>query len=284
MRLSIITPTRNIARWLPECLESVRSQEGDAELVEHLVLDGESTDGCADIARRLGARVLEVKHQGLYSKINLGVKEATGNVIGYLGGDDALLPGTVKTVSEWYESGRHPMLVGGIRWTDIHGKPLGDLAAPPSWITSEMYASLGWSCMQTTSVFLRKEFLEELGGYDDSYVYSGDYELYTRALSRARFDRTSRSLSAWRMHGQNLSLSKDAGIQEENGRIQAAFAPSSPGRRRMYQLLLKIWLNGSSPRWFMYKKIPGLRPSSGGGNEADQPTDRSAVGLPLDGA
>ena len=274
MRLSIITPTRNIARWLPLCLESVRSQSGDAELVEHLVLDGESTDGCADIARLHGAHVLEVKHQGLYAKLNLGVKEATGDVIGYLGGDDIWLPGTVKTVGEWYENGRHPMLVGGIRWTDVNGHPRGDLAAPPSWITSEMYASLGWSCMQTTSVFVRKEFLEELGGYDESYVYSGDYELYARALSRARFDRTSRSLSAWRMHGQNLSLSKSVGIQEENVRIQAAFAPSSPGRRKAYQLLLKIWLNGSSPRWFIYKKLARLRRSSGGGTAADS-ADRS---------
>ena len=266
MRLTIITPTRNIARWLPECLESVRAQKGDAELVEHVVLDGESTDGSAAVARRHGARVVEVRHQGLYAKINLGAKHASGDVLGYLGGDDVLLPGAVKVVDEWFENGRNPMLVGGVRWTDVEGRSRGDLAPPPAWMSSEMYASLGWSCMPTTSVFIRREFMEELGGYDESYVSSGDYEFFARALTRARFDRSSKSLSAWRMHGQNLSLSRSSVIEEERIRIQAAYAPTSGILSYVYRIVLKIWLNGRSPTWFMLKKFPVLQPLIAGGD------------------
>jgi glycosyltransferase involved in cell wall biosynthesis len=260
MRLTIITPTRNIVRWLPECLESVRAQQGDAELVEHLVLDGESTDGSAAVARRHGARVMEVRHQGLYAKINLGAKHASGDVLGYLGGDDVLLPGAVKVVDEWFESERNPMLVGAIRWMDVEGRSRGDLAPPPAWMSSEVYASLGWSCIQTTSVFIRREFMEELGGYDESYEFSGDYEFFARALTRARFDRSSRSLSAWRMHGHNLSRSKAAGIESERIRIEATFAPKSLAKRTAYRHALKIWLNATSPRWFLHKRLSDMFP------------------------
>ena len=84
---------------------------------------------------------------------------------------------------------------------------------------------------------------------------------FARALTRARFDRSSRSLSAWRMHGNNLSRSKAAGIESERIRIEATFAPKSRARRTAYRHALKIWLNATSPRWLLHKKLALLRPA-----------------------
>lgn len=260
MRLSIVTPTLNIGHWLPECLDSVSSQAKHAEFIEQIVVDGGSRDSSVEIATAHGARVVQVDRAGLYFQLNVGLSVAEGDVIGYLGGDDILLPGAVKVVDDWYRSGRNPILIGGIRWTDLDGKTRGDLAAPPTWMTSEMFASLGWNCMQHTSAFVRKDLMVDLGGFDETYDYCGDYEFFARALRKVRFDRSRHSLSAWRMQGIEPSPEKARGTEEENRRILEAYAPASGARRQAYRTGLKVWLNGRSFRWFAAKKVPALRP------------------------
>jgi len=270
MRVSIVTPTLNIAQWLPQCLESVRSQQTEPGEVEHIVVDGGSEDESVEIARQHGAVVLEVAQPGIYSQINHGVEHATGEIVGYLGGDDILLPGALEIVKRWSRDGREPLLVGGIRWTEVDGRSRGDLAAPPTWMSSAMYASLGWNCMQHTSVFVRRDFMQDLGGFDESYVYNGDYEFFARALKHSSFDRSRASLSAWRMSGQVHSVEKQRGIDRETRRIQAAYAPSSGTRRAAYRLLLKVWLNGRSVRWFL-KKRSG--PAEARDSESNSPSE-----------
>jgi glycosyltransferase involved in cell wall biosynthesis len=263
MRLSVITPTRNAARWLPECLDSVRSQRSDADCIEHLVLDGESADASVEIARRFDARVIEMQHTGVFTKINVGNESATGDVIGYLAGDDVFLPGAVQAVRLWFERGKSPWFVGGARWMDADGRPRGDLIPPPAWMAARMHASLGWNCIFIDSVFFRRDFLRDLGGYDGSYLNNGDYEFHARALSRSPYDRTVRCLSGWRMHERNMSRSGNPVIREELARIQNAYAPRPRAVRQTYRLLLKVWLNGRSPKWFLHKRLSALqRPDS----------------------
>jgi glycosyltransferase involved in cell wall biosynthesis len=275
MRLSIITPTLNIARWLPETLDSVRSQARDADFVEHIVVDGGSEDGSDRIATEHGAKVISVDRPGIYRQLNEGMRVATGDIIGYLGGDDLLLPGAVREVGHWAKRGRNPIFVGGIRWTDMDGRSRGDLAAPPRWMNSAAFASLGWNCMQHTSAFVRKPFMQELGGFDEAFQYNGDYEFFARALNRAAFDRTPRSLSAWRMSAVEPSDEKRAGMEDETRSIQQTFAPESEMRRKVYQTLLKVWLNSSSPRWLFGKRFQPRRTSP---SEADaRATDPQTV-------
>jgi len=260
MRLSIITPTLNAERWLTECLESVSRQRNDADMVEHVIVDAGSTDRTLEIARAFDLRLVQVEEPGLYSQINEGVRRASGNVIGYLGGDDTLLPGAARTVAHWYGARKYPWLVGGIRWTDAEGRSQGDMRAPPSWMTTPVYASLGWSCIPHMSTFFLRDFLESVGEFDENYVHTGDYELFARALLRSPFDRSTATLTTFRRHEHNVSLSKDRRLQTELHTIRDAFAPPYPVRRLLYRQVLRTWLNGRSPGWFLVKKIPAARP------------------------
>ena len=54
-RVSIITPSYQQARYLEACLRSVRDQEG--ALVEHIVVDGGSTDGSVELIRNTQDRL-----------------------------------------------------------------------------------------------------------------------------------------------------------------------------------------------------------------------------------
>lgn len=260
MIISIVTPILNAAAFLPECIESVQSQGGSGFSVEHIFVDSGSTDGSPEIARSYGCRVEVVPSWGLFRKINEGIRLSVGQVVGVLGGDDTLLPGSLQRVADWYTSRTSEWVAGGIRWTDHDGRSMGDLKPPPRWMTVAAYASLDWSCIPHQSTFMTREFFDQLGGYTTSYSYTGDFQLFARALQVAGFDRIPHSLATYRRHGSNLSMSSSAERLEEHQRTVALFAPASPMLRFVNRLGLRVWLNLASPRWFLLKKLPVLQP------------------------
>ena len=91
-RISVVTAVRNGARTLAECLGSVARQ--DYPDLEHLVIDGASSDGTLDVLRQNeGGRLrwLSEPDQGTYHAMNKGVRLATGDFLIFLGADDVLL-------------------------------------------------------------------------------------------------------------------------------------------------------------------------------------------------
>lgn len=94
--LTIIVPAYNAARYLPACIESLRTQKlrepGDLEI---LVIDDGSTDATAGILRTEAAKdqrlhVLQQKHAGPGAARNLGLRTAKGRYVAFLDSDDAL--------------------------------------------------------------------------------------------------------------------------------------------------------------------------------------------------
>lgn len=89
MKVSVITVSYNAASTIGDTLASVRAQ--DYHDVEHIVVDGASTDGTMDVVRgfaRAGLRVVSEPDKGLYDAMNKGVALATGDLIGFLNADD----------------------------------------------------------------------------------------------------------------------------------------------------------------------------------------------------
>ncbi|MEO7318126.1 MAG: glycosyltransferase family 2 protein [Chthoniobacteraceae bacterium] len=99
MRLSIVTPTLNRAHFLAQAIQSVLAQN-DPD-VEHIVVDGMSTDGSAELlARHPHLRVIREPDTGLYDALNKGLRAATGDFIGWLNSDDVFTPDTFRRVRE----------------------------------------------------------------------------------------------------------------------------------------------------------------------------------------
>lgn len=103
MKISIITPNFNGARFLEESLKSVHSQACPGLEIEHIVMDGGSTDTSLDILKRYSGRIAHLvseKDNGAASAINKGLRLATGDIIGWLNADDCYRPGTLQRVAE----------------------------------------------------------------------------------------------------------------------------------------------------------------------------------------
>jgi glycosyltransferase involved in cell wall biosynthesis len=256
-KLAIITPTRNAAEYLEECIESVRHERADGWVVDHILVDSGSTDGTLEIAERMGARVEHVDPIGVPHSMNVGIERAQADLIGFLGGDDTMLPGTAAVVSDWFDSRNHDFVTGTSQWIDSDGKRIGELRAAPAWMTVEMYAALGWSCLNMQSAFYTPELWERAGRYDETYYYSPDFEFFARCLKFDGFDRITRPLCTYRIHGNQLSIAPSDAKNKEDQSIVDTYAPPPGVKRDLQRYLMKAWVNASSPRWFLYKKLPG---------------------------
>ena len=104
-RITIITPVLNGAGLLSDALNSVALQ-GYPE-VEHIVVDGGSTDGTLNILRHAhGIQWLSEPDRGPFDAINKGIRRATGDIIGHLESDDVLLPGALAAVADGFSRDR----------------------------------------------------------------------------------------------------------------------------------------------------------------------------------
>ena len=259
MLVTIVTPSLNGMEFLRECIESTRRQKTRNVDVEHILVDGGSTDGTVEFAASQGCTVLTRDKPSLSAALNKGCYNSNGTLLGTIGCDDIFLPGALDAVVRHHERTGAQWLVGGCQLMNERGVPRGYRRAPPSWLTVAMHASLGWNCFPHVSTFVHRELFLELNGYDSDFMYAGDYDFLARALRHGSFTRIRRILTGVRHHGTNLSMTPDPRRFAENKSMVERYGPESRWQRAAYRGLLKVWLNVANPRLFVYKRIDGLR-------------------------
>lgn len=116
--VSVVTVVHNGARALERCLESVAAQTHPA--VEHLVVDGGSTDGTADLLGAWDDRIawwVSEPDRGIYDAMNKGIAAARGEWLYFLGADDVLAaPDTIERCAPHLEPGA-ALVYGDVRYT-----------------------------------------------------------------------------------------------------------------------------------------------------------------------
>lgn len=106
MKISIVTPSFNQAKFLEKTLLSVWTQQGNFDL-EHIVVDGGSTDGSVELLRKYDHlfrsgefnyscrsftfRWWSSEDRGQSDAINKGFVESTGEIVGWLNSDDTYI-------------------------------------------------------------------------------------------------------------------------------------------------------------------------------------------------
>ena len=94
--ISVIVPVYNVAGYLPQCVDSILSQDyGNLEVI---LIDDGSTDGSGEICDRYAAldsrvRAIHQKNGGAAAAKNAGLRLATGEYLAFADSDDYLEPG-----------------------------------------------------------------------------------------------------------------------------------------------------------------------------------------------
>ncbi len=206
-KVSIITPSLNQGRFIGETLMSVKGQ--DYPGIEHIVIDGGSTDDTIDILRGYegGYNLTWVSEpdRGQADAINKGLRIARGEVLAYLDSDDLYLPYTVRTVVDFLDAHKDVDCVyGDIVHIDESGAKLNTVKSIPFHFGILLY---GGSLIAEPTFFFRRRVLEEAGYLDASLSYQMDYEFFLRAAShKMKFANIPRVLAHFRFHPDSKTM------------------------------------------------------------------------------
>jgi glycosyltransferase involved in cell wall biosynthesis len=240
--VSVVTPTLNQAQFLERTLRSVRAQTYPS--IEHIVVDGGSTDETIDILKReanadptdgwqiVGRPNGTLQWQsgpdrGMYDAINKGLAQASGDILTYLNSDDAWLPWAVEAVVRVIEAKPDVDLVfgDGVKVDEATGVQRLRLFPPFDRVSLANYESL----MQPT-VFWRRRLTDRIGGFDTTMRYVADLDYWLRAAAEgAKIAHVNEVIAIERIHEGRLSAAQREAMAAEDAAMRAKHAGPAGG-------------------------------------------------------
>jgi glycosyltransferase involved in cell wall biosynthesis len=251
MKVSVVTPSYNQARFIKRTLESVATQT-DVE-VEHLVFDGGSIDDTVEVLKRFGRGVRWISEQdkGQTDAINKGIRASDGEIIGWLNSDDIYYPGAIARVVAFFDT--HPdvdVVYGMADHVD-----LSDHAFEP-------YPTEAWDVERLKNrcficqpaAFFRRRVVDQHGLLDENLRYCMDYEYWLRlAKAGVHFAYLEEKLAGSRMYAENKTLGSRVKVHAEINDVQKSLFGVVPDRwlrNYAYAAVGERIDRNRSPRWF----------------------------------
>ena len=248
MLVSIITPSFRSNRWLRLCVASVADQGVE---LEHIVQDAGSDDGTLDwLPRDPRVRAFVEKDSGMYDAINRGLRRARGELVAYLNCDEQYLPGSLGSVTAFFQ--KHPeldMVFGDIVLVDENGNYVSHrkVQTPLKYHT--------WTCHLSTlscATFFRRRLVAERGFFfDTKWRDSGDSEWMVRLLQAGvKMGTLGTFTSAFALTGANMGAGANARAENLALRRTAPRWAQALRPVLIVQHRLRRWLGG------MYSQAP----------------------------
>jgi glycosyltransferase involved in cell wall biosynthesis len=227
MRISVVTPSFNMGRYLEDTITSVLTNLRDGD--EYFIIDGGSTDGSPDIIKRYEDRVtgwVSEPDKGYSDAIAKGFERANGDVFCWINAGDLYLSGAFDAVRRLLTPDRD-MIFGDDFYIDVDNRVL---ALSRGWVPDLRAATLfgGWTPLQD-ACFWRCGLYHSVNGIDRSLQYAADYDLFLRMASAGRTGYVSTAFSAFRRHAGQKSISGSAAYNEERWQARARQLALDPG-------------------------------------------------------
>jgi len=217
VKFSIITICLNADAYLAETIASVLDQ--DFQDLEYIIIDGGSTDRTLDIIRSYRERDNRIiwiseADQGISDAMNKGLSIATGDVVAFLHADDSYTtPDVIPRMAEFFfTSPDKNWVTGGIREINEYGVTLRLVNVRRfSW-----RRLLRNNIILHPATFVRRQAIEQVGGFDSSLHYAMDYDLWLRLAAYGAPVEISHTLANFRVHqGSRSSVNLAAALNEE---------------------------------------------------------------------
>jgi glycosyltransferase involved in cell wall biosynthesis len=231
-RVSVVVPTFNRRDLVIKAIDSIRAQTLPVE--EIIVVDDGSTDGTQDaLEGRFGAAVTYVRqaNAGVSAARNRGIALARGQYVSFLDSDDEWLPEKTLRQAQWLDE--HPdfaMVLCDVMRVTREGQPI-DVMRRREFIPEDGMV-LRWvlrnPSLVPASIMLRREALEEVGGFNPSLRTAEDIDFHLRVAARWPIGVVSESLvRAMREHD---GLSALPGTYDDYQGVVERFVAEQRGR------------------------------------------------------
>lgn len=200
MLLSVITPSLNQAAYLGACLASVRAAASLApeHSVEHIVIDGGSTDGSLDLLRAAeGVTWVAEKDSGQSEAINKGLVRARGDVLAYLCADDLYEPDAVRRVLGAFGKNAAADVVYADYFFLEGGSGRKRRKSAAHFAPGRLRDR---NPLGQPAVWWRRGVYEKFGGFDESLHYCMDHEYWLRLGTNVEWLYLPEPLAVSRLH------------------------------------------------------------------------------------
>lgn len=216
-RVSVLLTCYNHLPFLPEALEGVRAQTfRDFEVI---ALDDGSSDGTREwLSQQPDIQtVFNERNLGTYGTLNVGLAKARGEFVAVLNDDDVWRPeklarqvdllgrhsevGLVHT-GGWFLDGKGERREGnplGFAWPTFPTDDQGE------WTGDSLSAFVRENKIIASAALVRTSALRDLGGFDEGYFGSGDWDMWWRVAEKHNVGFVAEELTGYRVHGGNAS-------------------------------------------------------------------------------
>ncbi|HEY6881883.1 MAG TPA: glycosyltransferase family 2 protein [Polyangiales bacterium] len=276
--VSIITPSYDRLDFIKGCVESVQTQTYGA--IEHIVVDGGSTDGTVDFLeemQRAGKlRYVSERDDGMYDAINKGMRMASGEVVAYLNTDDRYLPWSVELAVEQLAARKADLVFGELCVVAQRA------SAEARWHL-QLYKKFSkrqytfFTAIAQPTVFMKRSLVERVGEFGNGFRLIADCDYWLRAAEAgASIVHIDEVMAVQIDHAQTLRETQEEALNTEFTRLRelhGAGAGAAPGKLearlenavwfRYANLLYVLAGQRGDPRWRRFGAWAGLLPRAG---------------------
>lgn len=173
LKISIITATYNCEDVIESALNSVAEQIYND--IEHIVIDGLSTDRTIQILKNRNVKLISERDDGIYDALNKGVKISSGDVIGFLHADDEFASrNVISKIAEVFQSDSSVSAVYGDLVYVLRKDSSRIIRYWKSKSYNDKLIGKGWMPPHPT-LYVRKDFYQKVGGFSLNYKIASDY-------------------------------------------------------------------------------------------------------------
>lgn len=208
-QVTVLIDTYNSGHLIDRAIESALAQTYPASRIEILIVDDGSTDCTAEVVQRYADRVRYIAKQngGQASALNTGFRQAQGEIICLLDGDDVFYPDKVRLVVDAFRrNARVGIVYNEFEVIDLAGNKL-QKPYRPVYLSGNLesrtllgYGAFGWP---SVAISLRKSVIGDLQIPEEDFRLYTDYFLLSIVPLVTEVGLIETPLSAWVLHGDN---------------------------------------------------------------------------------
>ena len=188
IKISIVMPTLNEEKYIEKTLSILKPQlqEGD----ELIIVDSYSTDKTLEIAKRFGAKIVNMEKCGTGPAKTFGTKHAKNQIVAFLDADGYVAKDWANRVKEHFENHDVNAVIGYNSYTG------------PTALRSFIYSAASWMVFQIGKLnyiinkipwlppnsAIKKDVFLKYGGFSDALLEELDFGVHAKGLKNVVYD------------------------------------------------------------------------------------------------
>ena len=207
--VSVIIPCYNAEKYIVETIQSVISQT--YENLEIIVINDGSTDRSVELIQTIidpRCKLISVENGGVSKARNIGIKASKGDFIAFLDADDLYQKTNIEEKIVFLQ--QHPSLALVHSFEEVfdsESKQIIEIAKGKKGKVLNTLLSLKEKVIHSpSSVVIRRELLDKIGGFNEKLSTSADWEFWVRSAKQSSFGMLPKALTKYRIHDAQMHM------------------------------------------------------------------------------